>query len=92
MRANNKDYYKILGVPRNATKDQIDAAFAKLAMKWHPDRVPPEMKEEAEKKRFWKAYLVGVLGGLRIYLRHFLEEGAGNTIGMRTLMSIYTLR
>ncbi len=50
MRANNKDYYKILGVPRNATKDQIDAAFAKLAMKWHPDRVPPEMKEEAEKK------------------------------------------
>ncbi len=50
MRANKKDYYEILGVPRNATKEQIDAAFAKLAMKWHPDRVPPEMKEEAERK------------------------------------------
>lgn len=50
MRANKKDYYEILGVPRNATKEQIDAAFAKLAMQWHPDRVPPEKKAEAEKK------------------------------------------
>ncbi len=50
MRAGKKDYYEILGVPRNATKEEIDAAFAKLAMKWHPDRVPHEMKEEAERK------------------------------------------
>ncbi len=50
MRGTKKDYYEILGVPRNATKEQIDAAFAKLAMKWHPDRVPPEKKEEAERK------------------------------------------
>jgi len=50
MRAGKKDYYEILGVPRNATKEEIDAAFARLAMKWHPDRVPPEMKEEAERK------------------------------------------
>ncbi len=50
MRGTKKDYYEILGVPRNATKEQIDAAFARLAMKWHPDRVPPEKKEEAERK------------------------------------------
>jgi len=50
VRGTKKDYYEILGVPRNASKDQIDAAFAKLAMKWHPDRVPPEKKKEAEKK------------------------------------------
>jgi len=50
VRGTKKDYYEILGVPRDATKEQIDAAFAKLAMRWHPDRVPPEQKEEAERR------------------------------------------
>lgn len=33
-----KDYYKILGVDRSATADQIKKAFRSLAMKHHPDR------------------------------------------------------
>lgn len=35
--ADKPDYYKTLGVPRNATKDQIRRAFRKLARKYHPD-------------------------------------------------------
>ena len=35
-----KDYYQILGVPRNATQDQIKKAYRKLAMEYHPDRNP----------------------------------------------------
>jgi len=60
VRGTKKDYYEILGVPRDATKEQIDAAFARLAMKWHPDRVPPEKKEEAERrfKEISEAYSV----------------------------------
>ncbi len=47
---NGKDYYEILGVPRNATQEDIKKAFWELAKKWHPDRVPAEKKKEAEEK------------------------------------------
>ncbi|MGE4357136.1 MAG: molecular chaperone DnaJ [Candidatus Omnitrophota bacterium] len=45
-----RDYYEILGVDRNASKEEIRAAFRKLAMQYHPDRVPPDKKKEAEEK------------------------------------------
>ncbi|MBN1374760.1 MAG: molecular chaperone DnaJ [Dehalococcoidia bacterium] len=32
------DYYSVLGVPRNATDEQVKKAFRKLAMEYHPDR------------------------------------------------------
>lgn len=32
------DYYKVLGVPRNANDAQIKKAFKKLAIKYHPDK------------------------------------------------------
>lgn len=44
-----RDYYKILGVKRNAKKKQIMKAYRKLAMEWHPDKYDGEDKKHAEK-------------------------------------------
>lgn len=43
-----KDYYKILGVDKKATQDEIKKAFRGLAVKYHPDK-NPENKEAEEK-------------------------------------------
>src|SRR6187402_3239025 len=42
------DYYKVLGLDKNATEDEIKKAYRKLARKHHPDLNPND--KEAEKK------------------------------------------
>lgn len=45
-----RDYYKILGLKRTASKKEINKAYRKLAQQYHPDRYEGDNKEEAEKK------------------------------------------
>jgi molecular chaperone DnaJ len=52
-----RDYYEILGVPRDADADAIRRAFRRLALKYHPDRsTEPEAQERF--KQIAEAYAV----------------------------------
>ncbi len=53
------DYYKILGVKKEATDAEIKKAYRKLALKWHPDKNPNNRKESEEKfKKINEAYSI----------------------------------
>ncbi|MBE6335618.1 MAG: J domain-containing protein [Lentimicrobiaceae bacterium] len=53
-----KDYYKILGVERSATQDEIKKAYRKLAVKYHPDKNPDDKVAEEKFKDISEAYQV----------------------------------
>jgi molecular chaperone DnaJ len=56
---NYKDYYAILGVPKNAAEKDVKSAYRKLARKWHPDANPDNAKAAEEKfKEISEAYEV----------------------------------
>uniref|UniRef100_A0A7V4G8Q2 J domain-containing protein n=1 Tax=Desulfobacca acetoxidans TaxID=60893 RepID=A0A7V4G8Q2_9BACT len=53
-----KDYYKILGVPRDATPEEIKKKYRKIALKYHPDRNPGNKEAEEKFKEAAEAYEV----------------------------------
>ncbi len=50
-----KDYYKVLGVDKSSTTEQIKKAFRKLAVKYHPDKNPGDKKAEERFKEISEA-------------------------------------
>jgi curved DNA-binding protein len=53
-----KDYYKILGVEKNATKEEIKKKYRALARKYHPDKNPDDKNAEEKFKSVQEAYEV----------------------------------
>ena len=53
-----KDYYKMLGLNRDASEDEIKRAYRQLALKYHPDHHPDDPESEEIFKEIGEAYAV----------------------------------
>ncbi len=79
-----QDHYKVLGVDRKATADEIKKAYRKLARQYHPDKNPGDAKAEARFKQISQAH--DILGDPdkrkdydRALLNPFSQAGRGGT-------------
>lgn len=78
--AAKRDYYEVLGVTRGASKDDIKAAYRKLAMKHHPDLNKDDPKVAEEKfKEVSEAYEVLADDDKRAKYDQFGHEGVQST-------------
>lgn len=55
-KSKRKDYYKILGVEKDASEQELKKAYRKLAIVWHPDKNPGNQEAEAKFKDVGEAY------------------------------------
>lgn len=79
--ATKEDYYKLLGVERSASAEEIKKAYRKLAMKYHPDRNPDDKEAEARFKAVSEAYEVLSDTQKRQQYDRFGHEGMKSSFG-----------
>ncbi len=78
----SKDYYKILGVDKGASEDDIKKAYRKMAMQYHPDKNPDNPEAEAKFKEAAEAYdVLSTPDKKSNYDRFGSANGGGNPFG-----------
>ena len=75
MSATTRDYYEVLGVDRNASGEEIKAAYRKAALKHHPDKNPGDGGAAERFKEAAEAYSVLSDGDKRARYDRFGHEG-----------------
>ena len=76
-----RDFYEILGVPKNASDTDIKKAYRKVALKYHPDRNPDDKAAEDKFKEAAEAYEVLSDGDKRARYDRFGHAGVNNQGG-----------
>ena len=83
-----RDYYEVLGVNRNASKDEIRKAYRKMAMQYHPDRNPDDQTAEAKFKEAAEAYEVLSNDEKKAKYDRFGHEGVRSGFGSQGFTDI----
>jgi molecular chaperone DnaJ len=76
-RTAQRDYYEILGLAREASSQEIKAAYRQLAVKYHPDRNAGDHEAEEKFKEAAEAYAVLSDGDKRARYDRFGHQGVG---------------
>ena len=79
--ADERDYYEVLGVARDASAREIKSAYRKLAVRHHPDRNPGDREAEAAFKAAAEAYSVLSDPDKRARYDRFGRQGVGGGFG-----------
>lgn len=79
--AEKRDYYEVLGVSKNATKDELKKAYRKLAIQYHPDKNPGNKEAEEKFKEAAEAYEVLSNDDKRRKYDQFGHAGLGGAAG-----------
>jgi curved DNA-binding protein CbpA len=77
----DKDYYAILGVPRQATEEEIRRAYRRQALEWHPDRRPGEPRAAERFREISEAYAVLINPARRREYDEASRAGGAGTFG-----------
>src|SRR3546814_3998348 len=77
--ATKRDYYDILGIPRNAGVDEIKKAYRKMAIKYHPDKNPGDKEAEEKFKEAAEAYEILSNAEKRKRYDQFGHQGPGRS-------------
>ena len=81
-----KDYYKILGIPRDATEEKIKKAYHKMALKYHPDKNTDPGAEE-KFKEIAEAY--DVLSDCKLKFSNCLNGPSVLTVHCHSIRGFY---
>src|SRR5216110_476773 len=87
--AEKRDYYEVLGLPKEASADDIKSAYRRLALKWHPDKNPGSKEAEERFKEAAEAYEVLSDEKKRAQYDRFGHGGVQDGVGFQSTEDVF---